>query len=94
MSCHWRFFEDSESAFAKGISRAPDDGAAPPEIAVNMSRLAVRVFAGASGHAHSRAAKLCMLASLNSPKILMQRLFDHRSDFAPAQNALPTLAKV
>jgi hypothetical protein len=59
-----------------------------------MSQRAARVFAGASGRARSRAAKLCMLASLNSPKILMQRLFDHRSDFAPAQNALPTLAKV
>jgi hypothetical protein len=78
----------------KAASRAPDDGAAPPEIAVNMSHRAARVFAGASGQARSRAAKLCMLTSLNSPKILMQRLFDHRSDFAPAQNALPTLAKV
>jgi hypothetical protein len=36
------------------------------------------------------AAKLGMLASLNSPNLLTQRLFNHRPDFTPAQNALPT----
>jgi hypothetical protein len=50
----------------------------------------LQVRAGVSPH----AAKLCRLASLNSPNILTQRLFSHRSDFAPVQNALPTVAKL
>jgi hypothetical protein len=55
-----------------------------------MPQLADRDFADANALAPLLAAKLCMLASLNSPNILKQRLFGHRSDFTPAQNALPT----